>query len=74
MNGASRNLVSSSACIYPAHLQAEADVAPLKEEDAYPANPQDAYGWEMLVAERRVRLGLLVGDPARPGRCALICG
>ena len=52
MNGASRYLFSSSACVYPEHLQAEADVAPLKEEDAYPANPQDAYGWEKLVAER----------------------
>jgi nucleoside-diphosphate-sugar epimerase len=52
MNGASRYLFSSSACVYPEHLQAEADVAPLKEEDAYPASPQDAYGWEKLVAER----------------------
>ena len=52
MNGASRYLFSSSACVYPEHLQAEADVAPLKEEDAYPANPQEAYGWEKLVAER----------------------
>jgi GDP-D-mannose 3',5'-epimerase len=52
VNGASRYLFSSSACIYPDHLQTEANVAPLKEEDAYPANPQDAYGWEKLVAER----------------------
>ena len=52
MNGASRYLYSSSACVYPEHLQAEADVAPLKEADAYPANPQDAYGWEKLMAER----------------------
>jgi GDP-D-mannose 3', 5'-epimerase len=52
VNGASRYLFSSSACVYPEHLQAEADVAPLKEADAYPANPQDAYGWEKLVAER----------------------
>jgi GDP-D-mannose 3',5'-epimerase len=52
LNGASRYLFSSSACVYPEHLQAAADVAPLKEEDAYPANPQDAYGWEKLVAER----------------------
>jgi len=52
MNGASRYLFSSSACIYPEHLQAEADLIPLREEDAYPANPQDAYGWEKLVAER----------------------
>jgi len=52
MNGASRYLFSSSACVYPEHLQNEADVVPLKEHDAYPANPQDAYGWEKLIAER----------------------
>jgi GDP-D-mannose 3',5'-epimerase len=52
LQGVSRYLYSSSACIYPEHLQTEADVAPLKEEDAYPANPQDAYGWEKLVSER----------------------
>lgn len=48
----SRYLYSSSACIYPEHLQLDADVVPLKEEDAYPAYPQDAYGWEKLIAER----------------------
>lgn len=52
INGANRYLYSSSACIYPEHLQTDADVRPLKEEDAYPANPQDAYGWEKLVTER----------------------
>jgi GDP-D-mannose 3',5'-epimerase len=52
VNGASRYLFSSSACVYPDHLQAEANLAPLKEEDAYPASPQDAYGWEKLVIER----------------------
>lgn len=52
VNGAERYLYTSSACIYPEHLQLEAEVAPLKEADAYPANPQDAYGWEKLVAER----------------------
>jgi GDP-D-mannose 3',5'-epimerase len=52
VNGASRYLFSSSACVYPEHLQAEANVAPLKEADAYPASPQDAYGWEKLLAER----------------------
>jgi nucleoside-diphosphate-sugar epimerase len=51
MNGASRYLFSSSACIYPEHLQNEANVTP-REEDAYPASPQDSYGWEKLVAER----------------------
>jgi hypothetical protein len=43
--GVERYLYSSSACIYPEHLQTEADVVPLKESDAYPAAPQDAYGW-----------------------------
>jgi GDP-D-mannose 3', 5'-epimerase len=52
MNGASRYLFSSSACVYPEHLQSDADVMPLREHDAYPANPQDAYGWEKLIAER----------------------
>jgi nucleoside-diphosphate-sugar epimerase len=50
--GVSRYLFTSSACVYPEHLQATADVKPLREEDAYPANPQDAYGWEKLMAER----------------------
>ena len=36
----------------PEHLQTEANVEPLKEQDAYPAAPQDAYGWEKLISER----------------------
>ncbi len=51
-NGVKRYLYTSSACIYPEHLQTETEVVPLKEEDAYPAFPQDAYGWEKLVSER----------------------
>jgi nucleoside-diphosphate-sugar epimerase len=51
VNGISRYLYTSSACIYPEYLQTEAEVTPLKEEDAYPANPQDAYGWEKLISE-----------------------
>ena len=51
-NGVKRYLYTSSACIYPERLQVTADVTPLKEEDAYPAFPQDAYGWEKLVSER----------------------
>ena len=50
--GVSRYLYTSSACVYPEYLQEEADVTPLKEADAYPAQPQDAYGWEKLVTER----------------------
>lgn len=51
-NGVKRYLYTSSACIYPEHLQEETNVVPLKESDAYPAFPQDAYGWEKLVSER----------------------
>jgi len=50
--GVQRYLYSSSACVYPEYKQTSADVVPLKEEDAYPAQPQDAYGWEKLVTER----------------------
>jgi nucleoside-diphosphate-sugar epimerase len=52
VNGVKRYLYTSSACVYPEFLQEEADVTPLKEEDAYPAMPQDAYGWEKLLTER----------------------
>ena len=51
-NGIKRYLYTSSACIYPEHLQENTNVTPLKEDDAYPAMPQDAYGWEKLVTER----------------------
>ncbi len=47
-----RYLYSSSACVYPEYRQNDVNVVPLKEEEAYPAQPQDAYGWEKLVAER----------------------
>ena len=52
VNGVERYLYTSSACIYPEYLQLEADVNPLKESDAYPADPQDAYGWEKLISEK----------------------
>lgn len=52
VNGVKRYLFTSSACVYPEYRQMEADVTPLKEEDAYPAQPQDAYGWEKLITER----------------------
>jgi GDP-D-mannose 3',5'-epimerase len=51
LNGVSRYFYSSSACVYPEYLQQEEDVVPLKEEDAFPAAPQDAYGWEKLFTE-----------------------
>ena len=52
LNGVKRYFYTSSACIYPEYKQMDAHVTPLKEEDAYPAQPQDAYGWEKLVMER----------------------
>jgi nucleoside-diphosphate-sugar epimerase len=52
VNNVPRYLYTSSACIYPEYLQEETDVVPLKEADAYPAMPQDAYGWEKLISER----------------------
>jgi GDP-D-mannose 3',5'-epimerase len=51
-NEVSRYFFSSSACIYPMHLQESPDVAPLKEEDALPAQPEEGYGWEKLYAEK----------------------
>jgi nucleoside-diphosphate-sugar epimerase len=54
-NGVKRYLYTSSACIYPGYLQKVTDVAPLKEEDAYPADAEDGYGWEKLYMERVCR-------------------
>ena len=52
VNGVQRYLYTSSACVYPEYRQTVTTVVPLKEEDAYPAQPQDAYGWEKLLSER----------------------
>jgi GDP-D-mannose 3', 5'-epimerase len=54
-HGVRRYLYTSSACIYPGYRQQSADVTPLKEEDAYPADPEDGYGWEKLYSERQCR-------------------
>ena len=43
---------SSSACAYPSHIQEDVDNPGLKEDDAYPANPDSDYGWEKLFSER----------------------
>ena len=51
-NGIKRYFYTSSACVYPEYRQMDVNIEPLKEEDAYPAQPQDAYGWEKLVTER----------------------
>lgn len=48
-------LFTSSACIYPGYKQDSPDIAPLKEEDAYPADAEDGYGWEKLYTERACR-------------------
>ena len=50
-----RYFYSSSACVYAAGKQKCEDVVPLKEEDAYPAMPEDGYGWEKLFSERMCR-------------------
>ncbi len=55
INGVKRYLYSSSACIYPVYKQKKTDVSPLREEDAYPADPEDGYGWEKLYMERVCR-------------------
>ncbi|MBR0874898.1 NAD-dependent epimerase/dehydratase family protein [Bradyrhizobium tropiciagri] len=47
-----RFLFSSSACVYPHGLQVSPDVAPLREEDAFPAQPEEGYGFEKLYAEK----------------------
>jgi GDP-D-mannose 3', 5'-epimerase len=53
--GIRRYFYASSACVYAADKQKSEDVIPLKEEDAYPAMPEDGYGWEKLFAERMCR-------------------
>ena len=55
LNGIQRYLYTSSACIYPGYKQQQTDVTPLKEADAYPADPEDGYGWEKLFSERQCR-------------------
>jgi len=54
-SGIERFFYSSSACVYNADKQKDANVIALKEEDAYPAMPEDGYGWEKLFSERMCR-------------------
>lgn len=54
-HGASAFFYSSSACVYNAAKQSREEVTPLREEDAYPAEPEDGYGWEKLFTERLCR-------------------
>ncbi len=62
--GVKRFLFTSSACIYPGYLQKRADVTPLKEDDAYPADAEDGYGWEKLPPHA---VFLLQSHQPRPG-------
>jgi GDP-D-mannose 3', 5'-epimerase len=55
LSGVKRYLYTSSACVYPLHLQSNTEIAPLKETDAYPADAEDGYGWEKLYMERVCR-------------------
>jgi nucleoside-diphosphate-sugar epimerase len=54
-SGVQRFFYSSSACVYNADKQTSFEVVPLKESDAYPAMPEDGYGWEKLFSERMCR-------------------
>ncbi len=53
--GAERLFYSSSACVYPTQRQDNPNIAPLQEDEAYPAFPEDGYGWEKLFSERMCR-------------------
>jgi len=55
LNNATRFLFSSSACVYPGFKQTSAGVTALREEDAYPADPEPGYGWEKLFTEELCR-------------------
>ena len=54
-NRVKRFLFSSSACVYAQSKQKDADITPLREEDAFPAEPEPGYGWEKLYAEELCR-------------------
>ena len=54
-NGVSNYFFASSACVYNASKQNQTNIDPLREEDAYPAMPEDGYGWEKLFSERMCR-------------------
>jgi GDP-D-mannose 3',5'-epimerase len=53
--GVNRFFYASSACVYAADKQTDPNVTALKESDAYPAQPEDGYGWEKLFSERMCR-------------------
>jgi len=53
--GVQRYFYSSSACVYAAEKQTDSEIVALRESDAYPAEPEDGYGWEKLFSERMCR-------------------
>ena len=53
--GAERLFYASSACVYPGARQENPEIVPLRESEAYPADPEDGYGWEKLFGERMAR-------------------
>jgi len=55
VSGVKRFLFSSSACVYARYRQESPEVVPLREEDAYPADPEPGYGWEKLATEELCR-------------------
>lgn len=55
LNSIKKYLYTSSACIYPGYLQKSPDIQPLREDQAYPADAEDGYGWEKLYTERACR-------------------
>jgi len=55
IQGVQRFLFSSSACVYAGYKQDDANVTPLREEDAHPADPEPGYGWEKLFTEQLCR-------------------
>ncbi len=67
--GVGRYFFASSACVYAAGKQNEVAITALREEDAYPAMPEDGYGWEKLFSERMCRhFREDFGIPTRVGR------
>lgn len=60
LQGCQRLLYTSSACVYPQHLQTDAEAPALREHDVFPAQPQEAYGWEKLFGE--LMLGFTAGE------------
>ncbi|HEX6832117.1 MAG TPA: NAD-dependent epimerase/dehydratase family protein, partial [Rudaea sp.] len=73
--GVERYFYASSACVYPANRQDRGDLPALREEDAYPADPEDGYGWEKLFGERLCRHFFEdFGFDARAGRLHNVYG